>query len=144
MDEIEVFYTTDEDGVHIRCILCKWEYIAEACYPSTKLSELTSKAEKHDCKRKANSENRRSTSNEDAITQTLVHDLGRELRILLWGKKCKVDQLALLKRLDKWAKECETFNAHSYISTACHHDSHSKCRLHCKFCRSLCECPCHE
>lgn len=32
---------------------------------------------------------------------------------------------------------------HFYISTACHHGLHSRCRTICKFCQERCLCPCH-
>ena len=31
-----------------------------------------------------------------------------------------------------------------YISTACHHEQHEKCRLDCKFCDAPCRCTCHK
>lgn len=33
---------------------------------------------------------------------------------------------------------------HSYVSTACHHGLHERCRTSCKFCGQLCSCPCHH
>jgi hypothetical protein len=33
--------------------------------------------------------------------------------------------------------------AHNYISTACYHDLHAKCRLDCKWCEEKCDCYCH-
>jgi hypothetical protein len=33
---------------------------------------------------------------------------------------------------------------HSYVSTACFHLLHERCRKTCKFCEAKCECPCHE
>lgn len=33
---------------------------------------------------------------------------------------------------------------HSYLSTACHHGLHARCRVSCKFCSTLCECRCHN
>lgn len=33
---------------------------------------------------------------------------------------------------------------HVYVSTACLHNEHEKCRISCKFCESRCVCPdCH-
>ena len=32
---------------------------------------------------------------------------------------------------------------HYYISTACQHEEHEVCRLHCKFCGTGCLCACH-
>jgi hypothetical protein len=32
---------------------------------------------------------------------------------------------------------------HFYLSTACHHNRHSECRLQCKFCEAKCCCECH-
>lgn len=32
---------------------------------------------------------------------------------------------------------------HDYLSTACHHDRHDRCRLTCKFCDVPCSCSCH-
>ncbi len=32
---------------------------------------------------------------------------------------------------------------HYYLSTACAHDLHSRCRLTCKFCHEACLCLCH-
>ncbi len=34
-------------------------------------------------------------------------------------------------------------NDHLYLSTACYHELHSKCRLVCKYCGEDCICPCH-
>lgn len=33
---------------------------------------------------------------------------------------------------------------HKYISTACQHDLHTRCRRVCKFCEARCLCWCHE
>lgn len=33
---------------------------------------------------------------------------------------------------------------HSYLSTACGHKIHRRCRLTCKFCGAPCECRCHS
>ena len=33
---------------------------------------------------------------------------------------------------------------HEYLSTACHHGIHSRCRGTCKFCSAQCKCPCHQ
>lgn len=33
--------------------------------------------------------------------------------------------------------------AHPYISTACQHQQHDRCREVCKFCPARCLCPCH-
>ncbi len=35
-------------------------------------------------------------------------------------------------------------SSHKYISTACHHILHTKCRIICKFCESKCSCLCHN
>ncbi len=32
---------------------------------------------------------------------------------------------------------------HSYLSTACHHELHARCRQSCKFCGKPCACSCH-
>jgi hypothetical protein len=32
---------------------------------------------------------------------------------------------------------------HSYLSTACYHGQHERCRKRCKFCDATCECECH-
>jgi hypothetical protein len=32
---------------------------------------------------------------------------------------------------------------HDYLSTACFHGLHDRCRLTCKFCAVPCRCPCH-
>jgi hypothetical protein len=40
-----------------------------------------------------------------------------------------------------YALEPET---HAYISTACQHGLHERCRLICKFCDAGCQCACHE
>jgi hypothetical protein len=34
--------------------------------------------------------------------------------------------------------------AHAYVSTACWHGLHPRCRDACKFCGTPCECRCHE
>ena len=34
--------------------------------------------------------------------------------------------------------------AHDYISTACHHGLHVRCRQCCKFCDMPCGCRCHK
>lgn len=36
------------------------------------------------------------------------------------------------------------FETHSYISTACLHQLHRKCRVKCKWCEARCICDCHE
>jgi hypothetical protein len=33
---------------------------------------------------------------------------------------------------------------HAYLSTACHHELHDRCRKLCKFCDNPCVCKCHE
>jgi hypothetical protein len=33
---------------------------------------------------------------------------------------------------------------HDYLSTACYHGFHERCRLMCKFCNTLCHCNCHQ
>lgn len=33
---------------------------------------------------------------------------------------------------------------HEYVSTACQHDLHGRCRKTCKFCAASCRCPCHD
>ncbi len=33
---------------------------------------------------------------------------------------------------------------HRYLSTACHHEHHERCRLTCKFCEERCICDCHR
>jgi hypothetical protein len=35
-------------------------------------------------------------------------------------------------------------STHKYISTACYHTLHTKCRMTCKFCESKCACLCHN
>ena len=32
---------------------------------------------------------------------------------------------------------------HDYVSTACLHELHEKCRQICKYCSDPCGCPCH-
>lgn len=32
------------------------------------------------------------------------------------------------------------FEIHSYVSTACHHGLHERCRITCKFCEAVCRC----
>lgn len=32
---------------------------------------------------------------------------------------------------------------HFYISTACQHEVHDRCRATCKFCGTACKCRCH-
>lgn len=32
---------------------------------------------------------------------------------------------------------------HIYVSTACQHDLHDRCRMTCKFCNDVCKCDCH-
>lgn len=32
---------------------------------------------------------------------------------------------------------------HNYLSTACWHGAHERCRLTCKFCHTPCLCKCH-
>lgn len=33
---------------------------------------------------------------------------------------------------------------HDYLSTACGHGLHDRCRLVCKYCPAKCRCECHE
>ena len=33
---------------------------------------------------------------------------------------------------------------HDYLSTACYHGLHVRCRLRCKFCDTPCRCECHQ
>lgn len=33
---------------------------------------------------------------------------------------------------------------HDYLSTACHHGLHPRCRRTCKFCDTPCRCDCHQ
>src|ERR1044072_5283050 len=33
---------------------------------------------------------------------------------------------------------------HKYISTACHHETHTNCRAVCKWCPAPCRCECHD
>ncbi len=33
---------------------------------------------------------------------------------------------------------------HNYVSTACHHELHDRCRKQCKFCAQPCGCWCHS
>lgn len=35
------------------------------------------------------------------------------------------------------------FIPHTYVSTACQHLQHEECRKDCKFCQTVCICPCH-
>jgi len=37
----------------------------------------------------------------------------------------------------------EGVDLHLYLSTACHHDQHDRCRKTCKFCNTPCLCRCH-
>jgi hypothetical protein len=39
---------------------------------------------------------------------------------------------------------CLHKNEHRYLSPACVHDIHARCRRRCKFCESLCVCSCHS
>ena len=32
---------------------------------------------------------------------------------------------------------------HAYVSTACRHERHARCRRQCKFCDAMCACRCH-
>jgi hypothetical protein len=32
---------------------------------------------------------------------------------------------------------------HEYLSTACHHEIHDRCRFNCKYCDHPCQCECH-
>lgn len=34
-------------------------------------------------------------------------------------------------------------NVHGYLSTACWHGAHERCRRVCKFCQAPCRCSCH-
>jgi hypothetical protein len=43
-DEIEVFYTTDDDGIHIKCRVCGWYHVAGH---GTVLSDLITAAKNH-------------------------------------------------------------------------------------------------
>jgi hypothetical protein len=36
-----------------------------------------------------------------------------------------------------------TASSHRYLSTACHHQQHERCRMRCKFCEVACVCACH-
>ena len=36
-----------------------------------------------------------------------------------------------------------TTERHDYVSTACQHDLHDRCRKVCKFCPAKCRCHCH-
>ena len=33
---------------------------------------------------------------------------------------------------------------HDYLSTACYHAHHERCRRKCKFCAAKCRCACHK
>ena len=35
-------------------------------------------------------------------------------------------------------------NVHDYLSTACYHELHARCRQSCKFCAIVCRCECHK
>lgn len=39
--------------------------------------------------------------------------------------------------------EMQHSTRHDYVSTACHHALHDRCRLVCKFCDVPCGCRCH-
>jgi hypothetical protein len=38
----------------------------------------------------------------------------------------------------------QSASAHLYVSTACQHGQHDRCRQQCKFCAAPCLCPCHK
>lgn len=40
-------------------------------------------------------------------------------------------------------RKATTRERHDYVSTACHHDLHDRCRKVCKFCDVPCGCRCH-
>lgn len=45
----------------------------------------------------------------------------------------------------RWsAPALPTLIDHFYVSTACQHGLHRRCRQTCKFCHTPCICPCHE
>src|SRR5438105_1997448 len=46
----------------------------------------------------------------------------------------------LLEQLEKR----ESTNTHDYLSTACYHGLHERCRKTCKFCDTSCRCLCHQ
>lgn len=50
--------------------------------------------------------------------------------------------------LAQWEKHVMEYGAppeaHWYLSTACHHLRHDKCRMTCKFCPEPCSCMCHQ
>lgn len=47
---------------------------------------------------------------------------------------------------DGWLMEHapEGNEVHFYLSTACFHDLHDRCRVTCKFCAAPCSCDCHS
>lgn len=46
-------------------------------------------------------------------------------------------------RGDKVEQDEPTPVPHDYLSTACVHDLHNRCRQRCKYCWVPCNCPCH-
>lgn len=42
------------------------------------------------------------------------------------------------------AAEAQQHPCHDYLSTACKHALHDKCRVNCKYCEAVCRCGCHE
>jgi hypothetical protein len=46
--------------------------------------------------------------------------------------------------VDHGRPEEATVTEHEYLSTACHHQLHERCRLVCKFCQIPCACECHR
>jgi hypothetical protein len=49
----------------------------------------------------------------------------------------------LLQFLDLDLVPGDFVRKHVYLSTACHHEEHDRCRKQCKFCQSKCNCRCH-
>lgn len=40
--------------------------------------------------------------------------------------------------------DAERRDVHDYLSTACFHGLHDRCRKSCKFCGTNCKCYCHD
>lgn len=41
-------------------------------------------------------------------------------------------------------RHADVQNGSQYLSTACIHELHDRCRLECKFCGDACRCACHQ
>lgn len=47
------------------------------------------------------------------------------------------------KELREFERKHPMAEEHDYLSTACHHGLHDRCRQSCKFCGTKCQCECH-